>query len=175
MNIKVVIVWGFAVIVFLAIGIFGYFNQDLLRGPSENSNTNPHENEIEYITKSCVGTNDSGNITYTFSVNPSTNIIERLNIRYQSVVENLDIYADAATINQKVNEKQYRGVTAQIYGTSKDVQLNLNINLLDYDKTNLDTMNQDLLKVGMFVDNIKDYNEYQSSITSRLNREFTCD
>lgn len=174
MNIKVVIVWGFAVILFLGIGIFGYFNQDILVNPEENVPTNP-ENRVEYDTKKCIGTNDYGNITYTFRINPTTNAIERLNIQYQAVVENIDIYADVANLNKIVNEQRINGITSQIYGTSKDVQLNLNVNLLDYDKESVNNINQDLIKSNMVVSSTTDYNEYQSIMASTLNLEFTCD
>lgn len=174
MNIKVVIVWGFAVVAFLGIGIFGYFNQDILTKP-EDSVPSTNENRVEYDTKSCIGTNDYGNITYTFRINPGTNGIERLNIRYQAVVENIDIYADASNVNKIISEQRINGVTSQIYGTSKDVQLNLNVNLLNYDKDTISNLNQDLLKSNMIVSPTTDYTEYQNIIASTLNIEFTCD
>lgn len=174
MNIKVVIIWGFAVIVFLAIGIFGYFNQDILEKPTEIPSS-PEENKPNYIVKNCIGTNDYGNITYTFRINPTTNNIDILNIKYQGVVESIDIYADTANINKYVNDHRIKGVTSQIYGTSKDVQLNLSINLSEYDSEPLNAINQDLIKTNMVVSKVTDYNEYQNLIASTLNLEFTCD
>lgn len=174
MNIKVVIVWAFAIVLFLGIGIFGYFNQDILIKPDDDVPTTPTD-RVEYDTKTCMGATDYGNITYTFRINPATNAIERLSIQYQAVVESIDIYADAANINKTVNDQRINGITSQIYGTSKDVQLNLNVNLLDYDANAITNMNQDLIKSNMVVSSIKDYNEYQNLITSTLNLEFTCD
>ena len=175
MNIKVVIIWGFAVIVFLTIGIFGYFNQDILTKPGDDEAPVTTEKRIEYDTKKCIATNDYGNIIYTFKINPTTNAIDRLNIKYQGVVESIDAYADASNINTKVNEQKIKGVTSQMYGTSRDVQLNLNVDLLDYDKEAINTINQDLIKSGMIVSPVTNYTEYQSLINSTLNLEFSCD
>lgn len=174
MNIKVVIFWAFAVVLFLGIGLFGYFNQDILTKPEDNVPSTPQD-RVQYDTKTCVGATDYGNLTYTFRINPTTSAIERLSIQYQAVVESIDIYADAANINKNVNDQRINGVTSQIYGTSKDVQLNLNINLLEYDANAINNMNQDLIKSNMVVSSVFDYNEYQNLLVSSLNLQFTCD
>lgn len=174
MNIKVVIVWAFSCFLFLSIGIFGYLNRDLL----VDSPYNPIEDEppiIETISKKCVASNDYGDISYTFRINPENNNIEKLFINYKGVYENVEVYESASRINDRMNKVAVNGVNSQIYGTSRDISLNLNVNLLDYDTRVINEINSDLLNLGMIVDNITDYNSYINRIDNALSLTFTCD
>lgn len=174
MNIKVVIVWAFACVLFLGIGILGYFNQDVLVDSSFNYE--PEETpKIEMISKNCRASNANGDIAYTFRLNPDNNNIERLFIKYEGVVENIDVYESATRINDRMNTTIVNGVNSQIYGTSRDVVLNLNVNLLEYDRAVIEEINNDLLSVGMVVDYITDYNTYINTIDNTIGVTFTCD
>lgn len=174
MNIKVVLVWAFACIVFLGIGILGYFNQDVLVNSSDN-NLPTEIPQILTISKNCTASNDNGDITYTFRLNPDSNNIERLFVKYEGVVENVDVYESAIRINDRMNTTVVKGINSQIYGTSRDVVLNLNVNLLEYDRTVINEINNDLLNVGMVVDYITDYNTYINTLDNTIGVTFTCD
>lgn len=173
MNIKVVIIWIFAIIMFLGIGLLGFFNRDLLKQPVLEDE--PVVPKTQYITKNCRGSNDYGEITYTFNLNSETNNIEKLFVKYKGVMENVDLYTTALNINNVVNNKRINGVTAQIYGTSSNVELGLNVNLLGYDSQSLSELRESLLSMGMVVDNINDYNNYIITIDSTTGITFICD
>jgi hypothetical protein len=174
MNIKVVLIWAFVVIVCFGIGIFGYVNRDLIVSVNDTDSDTKIE-QVEYTSKSCYATTSDATVTYTFRINPSSNQIERLFVKYEAKSENLDAYVAAANINQTVNDSEIYGVNTQLYGTSSDVVLNLNVNLLEYDSNAISELNTDLSTVNMLVDHITDYSSYQNAINSSLGLTFNCD
>ncbi len=167
MNIKVIIVWGLAVLIFAGIGLFGYLNQNLLYATDENFTP---KNDTE-ILHTCKSTLEFGESLYRFSVKDE--VIDRLAITYKSTTENIELYESASNINRAIMEG-INGVTSAMSGGIADFSLTINVNVTDYDKEKIEEMTNDFTKLLMVIDSISSYDVYNQAL-AQLNTTYTCE
>lgn len=170
MNIKVVIVWAVTIVIFAGIGIFGYFNKDLLTSdvdvpfvpqPSENNKA-----------KTCNKSNELGSITYQFLRDEQTNMINKITMTYKASSADLDAYTAASNINNA----NINGLTASLSGGLDDFILVVQVNMNGFDKVSVDNMLNDFLKVSMVIESITDLTAYQATLNaSSSENPYTCD
>lgn len=170
MNIKLIIVWAFAIVIIGGIGLFGWMNQDILTSPEENS---PYVPSGEEGTNSrvCSATLANGTNSYSFAIDEATDSITSITITYNQSVESLDDYTAANNIVQA----NINGATAHITGGVSDFVLILTINVTGYDVTGISNINADLLRLGIVVDTITDYNTYKTALNNASSTPYTCD
>lgn len=80
MNVKLVIAWVFAIIVFAIFGVFGYMNRDLLVKDDSNTDFTPIVNN-EVIVHNCNKETNKGTLNYKYIVRD--NKIEKQRLRLQ--------------------------------------------------------------------------------------------
>ncbi len=170
MNIKVVFFWGLAVLFFAVVGIFGYMNQDLLLVVDDT----PYEPEVKEITKnytckSVTGMNES---TYSFLV--VNDKLEKVTMTYKTLIEDVDGYASASSINNTINFGQINGMVSTLTGTGADFQLTVSFDPSNYDKNPVEEMSSDYTKLLMVVDSIDNYDTYVQAISNQ-EIEYTCE
>lgn len=170
MNIKVVVVWAIAIIIFAVIGIFGYFNQDLLLLEEDQNYTPIMDNNLEKHT--CTAFLDGGQSTYIFEIN--NKVIEKVSITYKTTVEDIEKYETASNINQVISSEKLNGMNAVMYGGTSDFSLMININPNAYDKARVEAMSSDYEKLSMIIDSINSYSLYQQAI-SQTGNLYTCE
>ena len=165
MNMKVVLVWGFAILLFASIGIFGLVNQDLLIEEDQNDFYVPNDsNDIK--SKTCNATTESGLSAYRFQVDENDDI-SKVIMTYTAKVENIDVYSSASNINNT----NIFGIETILNGGAADFDLK------NYDKVALETILQDLNKVSMLIDgDLTNYNTYKEMINqSQAGTTYVCD
>lgn len=170
MNIKVVIVWAFAIVLFAGIGIFGYFNQNLLLIDDSKPYVPITDNDSESHT--CRAVLPGGESIYLFQIRD--NIIEKISITYKANAENLELYEAASNINQVISGEKLNGMSTVIYGGVSDFSLMVNVNPNEYDKARVESMSTDYEKLSMIIDSINDYQLYQQAI-SQIGNNYTCE
>ena len=169
MNIKVVIIWSFAIILLFGLGLIGYFNQDLLLFDNEPSSP-LIDNDASNLT--CTSENSGYSSTYSFII--KENKIERVSITYKTNVENIDAYTVASNINQTVSVQKINGVSAIMYGGISDFYLTVNVNVNDYDKASIESMSNDFSYLSMVIDSINEYHVYKQAI-DQIGITYTCE
>ncbi len=170
MNIKVVVIWALAIVLFFALGIFGMLNQDLLLTDTENTYTpKPVENANK---KTCSATLPTGTSAYDFVLNANTLNIERLVITYRATTSDINIYTAASNINNA----NINGISTNLSGTSGDFVLIVQVNLATLDKTMVDNMLNDFLTLSMDIENITNYDTYKMSLQNAFaTSSYQCD
>ena len=119
MNIKVVIIWGFAIIILAGLGAFGYFNQDLLLLEEEEYIPAPSPSSI---SKTCRSTTDNGESIYNFTI--KDDLVNVIWISYTTKVSDLEGYEAANSISNEITSKTLNGITsAGLQGGSADYSL----------------------------------------------------
>lgn len=167
MNIKLVLVWIIGIILFLSIGIFGYVNRDLLVKTTDDSYT-PIQTTINKRT--CTKINDTFTSTYTFYFNDAEEI-DRVNIKYVQSTINEVAYSSATTISNMT----IKGITSSLSGMASNFTFTMNVDLNNYDKTTLNSLNNDLINLSIVINNIKDYNSYKSALNNLdVNLAYNC-
>lgn len=170
MNIKVVVVWAVAIVLFAGIGIFGFFNQDLLLLEEDPIYIPITDNESERHT--CTATLDGGQSTYLFEINE--NKISKVSITYKANAENLELYEAASNINQVISGEKLNGMSTVMYGGISDFSLMVNVDPNEYDKARVEAMSADYEKLSMIIDSINSYDLYQQAI-SQIGNSYTCE
>ena len=170
MNIKVVVVWAIAIVLFAGIGIFGYFNQDLLLLEEEPTYIPIMDNASEKHT--CIATLEGGVSTYMFEINDS--VIEKVSITYKATAGNLELYEAASNINQVISGEKLNGMSTVMYGGISDFSLMVNVNPNEYDKARVEAMTTDYEKLSMIIDSISSYDLYRQAI-SQIGNTYTCE
>ena len=171
MNMKVVLVWGFAILLFASIGIFGLVNQDLLIEEYQNDFYVPNDsNDIK--SKTCNATTESGLSAYRFQVDENGDI-SKVIMTYTAKVENIDVYSSASNINNT----NIFGIETILNGGSANFVLIVTVDLKNYDKVALETILQDLNKVSMLIDgDLTNYDTYKEMINqSQAGTTYVCD
>ncbi len=169
MNMKVVVIWGFVVIVFAGLGIFGLLNQDILETP-ENLNT-PYVPSVETEGKSMVCSNirENGNSSYRFTLDETTNNITSINISYSASGADIDTYTAATNLNNT----SINGVNFALSGSSTDFVLVATVNVGSMDTASLEGSQADLSKLGIIIEGVTDYETYKTALSS--SGAYTCD
>lgn len=170
MNIKVVVVWAIAIVLFAGIGIFGYFNQDLLLLEEEPTYIPITDDDSE--THTCTATLAGGQSTYLFEIREG--IIEKVSITYKANSENLELYESAANINQVISGEKLNGMSTVMYGGVSDFSLMVNVDPNEYDKARVEAMSTDYEKLSMIIDSINTYDLYHQAI-SQIGNTYTCE
>ena len=170
MNIKVVIVWIFAIILFAGLGVFGLVNQDLLVDESEDTYV-PKE-DVASSARTCSKDLASGRSSYSFLVNADTNLIDRVTITYTATSLDIDNYTAAANINNL----DIAGMTTQLNGTSSDFSLIVQINTATFNEADIAAYETDFSRLSIVAKNVRDYTQYQSEIATGTGvTDYVCD
>lgn len=174
MNKNVVIVWLVAVIIFAAIGLFGMANQHLLdekpADPSSNQTTNPVSSTRDI---SCIAGVPGGTSSYKFTVDNTTNKVNRVEITYQASAATDIIQASA----QNLSSAQVSGVNFNLSNPGAGFTLLINADLLTYDSASLANYQTDLGNVLAVIGDYDSYDSYAASInnnTAALGVVYTC-
>ena len=157
MNIKVVIVWVFAIIVFAIFGVFGLMNQDLL------VKKDPIKEEYVPIVNQEKDT-EKGEIVYKFNVKENKVIKQTAMFTARNVTVN--DYISASNINNiSVN-----GVNMNLKNGAQDFILTI---MMDYNIASFDFTNvqNDLNNLGLSLNRIDSYNDTVASLGSSVTCE----
>ena len=168
MNIKVIIVWLFAIVVVAGIGVFGWANQDLLveQGTDIYTPSTQGGNNI-YCAKD-LGIASS---SYTFELNEETNEIQKVIMTYNSKSSNLNAHEAAVAIR----DAQINGVQTSLSGTVSSFMFMVTVDLATYDKATVEFMDQQFQTLGMVIDSITDYQTYITAINdSTSGADYSC-
>ncbi|MDE6292775.1 MAG: hypothetical protein K2L98_03755 [Bacilli bacterium] len=169
MNMKVVVVWGFAVIVFAGLGIFGLLNRDILQSPPDLNAPYVPIGDTEGKSMVCSNIRDNGNSSYRFTLDETTNQILSVNISYSASNVDLDTYSAATNLNNSV----INGVQFALSGSSTDFVLIITANIGSMDTAALEGVADDLSKLGIIIEGITDYETYKTALASV--GAYTCD
>lgn len=170
MNMKVVIVWGFAIVLLAGLGLFGYFNQDLLL---IDDNEYVPMAAPEATSKICRASSDESDSIYNFTI--KDNVISTVVITYKAKSMDLEGYEAASTIAGEIQEKRLNGVTsAGLSGGTSDYSLRIQFNPKEYDKVRVEELTNEFSKLSMVIDSINDYNTYKTAI-SQIGNNYTCE
>lgn len=163
MNVKLVIAWVFAIIVFAIFGVFGYMNRDLLVKDDSNTDFTPIVNN-EVIVHNCKKETNKGTLNYKYIVRD--NKIEKTTVTFTAREVNLSDYISANNINNLVSE----GVTTSLKNGSADFIISVTIdhNINSYDFTSIQS---DLNNLEMSLSKIDDYENAKIN----LGTSFTCE
>ncbi len=167
MNAKVVVVWIFAIVVCTGIGIFGFFNRDLLVEPTVKEEYRPIESETNI--KPLICRNQNGSL-YQFAVDTSINQIKNVTIQYTNKEADIDTFTAASNLNNLSIE----GMTTSLSGTSTDITLNIMLDLSLFNAASVASSEADTAKLNLALESILVPEEYQN----RLNQTgtlYTCD
>ena len=170
MNIKVVIIWGFAIIILAGLGAFGYFNQDLLLLEEEEYIPAPSPSSI---SKTCRSTTDNGESIYKFTI--KDDLVNVIWISYTTKVSDLEGYEAANSISNEITSKTLNGITsAGLQGGSADYSLKIQFNPKEYDKARVEELTNEFSKLSMVIDSIDDYETYKLALAN-LGGTYICE
>lgn len=163
MNVKLVIVWVFAIIVFTIFGVFGYMNQDLLVGDEDKKEFTPIVND-EVIVHNCTSETSKGSLNYKYIIRD--NKIEKTIVTFTAKNVNLSDYVSA----NNINNISVTGATTSLKNGSNDFIISVTIDhgVESYDFTNIQS---DLNNLGMSLSKI---DNYENAVTN-LGTSFTCE
>lgn len=174
MNIKAVIIWSLAIVVFAALGVFGYFNQDLL--VSEPDAYVPSSGEDDK-TKACSKVVGNGASVYKFEFDETTKEIKKVIMTYTATSLDLEAFTSASNISLATENGAINGVNSTLSGGSADFVLMVQVDVKAYDKVMTDNLVDDFRKVSMVLESITDYQDYIKAINSAIGGEnnYKCD
>lgn len=170
MNIKVVVAWAIAIVFFAGVGIFGYFNQDLLLLDEEPTYIPITDDDSESHT--CKAVLENGESTYLFQIRD--NVIEKVSITYKANAENMELYEAASNINQVISMEKLNGMSTVLYGGISDFSLMVNVDPNEYDKGRVEEMSADYEKLSMIIDSINSYDLYKQAI-NQFGNTYICE
>lgn len=173
-NMKAVIVWVIAIVIFAGIGLFGMANQHLLDEkvptpptPGDTGTTEPTPSTTHNVT--CTASTANGNSSYMFTVDDATNSLTSVSISYQSTVPIDYIYASANNLaGAAIN-----GITTNLSGDATNFSLSMDVNLQGYDSALLANYQNDLTNVSAVIENLSDIEMYKSALNGTGN-VYTC-
>lgn len=170
MNMKVVIVWAFAVVVLLGVGLFGYFNQDLLLLKDEEYIPTP---VAQSTVKSCKLVSDSFESNYSFTI--KEDVISTVMITYTTKVSDLSGYEAANLIVGDISNKLLNGIVYQGFqGGTSDYSIRIQFNPREYDKVCVEELTNEFSSLKMVIDSITNYDTYKQAI-SNLDPLYVCE
>lgn len=169
MNMKLVIVWLFAIVLIGGIGLFGWMNQDLL---IEEDNT-PYTPSVgdNVNTRICTNQLTNGSSSYSFAIDEATASVTSVVITYNQTLESLEDYEAA----NRIAQANVNGATAVLSGGVSDFVLIVTVTVSGFDTAAIETINSDLLRLGIVVDSITDYETYKTAINNVAPSPYTCD
>lgn len=168
MNIKVIIVWVFAIVILAGIGVFGYVNQDLLVEQDDGIYTPGDIGAQNYY---CTKAFENADSSYTFEVNQETNQISRVIMTYNSKVADLDAYTAAETIR----DAGINGIITNLSGTVSSFMFMVTVDLATYDKATVEFYTNEFQRLSMIIDSVTDYNTYVTALNgSQAGTLYTC-
>lgn len=171
MNIKVVITWALAIVVFAGLGIFGFVNQDLLLEDNSDHVYVPSGNEGENA-KICSKPIAGGTSSYRFNIDEATGKITKVIMTYTATADDMDAYIAASNINTS----EINGVNVAMSGGVSDFVLMVTVDLAIYDVVTVEALRNDFSKLSMAIDKIDDYEMYKSAINSMAGEiPYNCD
>lgn len=160
MNIKVVIVWAFAIILLAGIGFFGYINQDLLI--LEDKEYVPIV-APEATSKTCTLKTETSDSTYRFTIKNEE--VSAVWISYATKIADIEGYEMASKIATEITSGQIKGLASPgLQGTSSDFSLSVQFNPKDYDKARVEELTPEFTKLNMIIDTISSYDVYKQAI-----------
>lgn len=165
MNSKVVVVWVFVIIVCFGMGLFGYFNRDLMVEPTVQEEYIPIVSEVRAMT--C---RSDGKPIYQFSIDNETNQIKQVFIRYENSSADIDTYAAASNINNSTID----GVTSVLSGSSTDVTLSITVDLSTFNSISLSSISTDIAKLNLVIEPVFIIEEYQN-LLNQTGTVYTCE
>lgn len=169
MNMKVVVIWGFVVILFAGMGIFGFLNQDVLQNPASLDEPYVPIVDTEGTSMVCTNVRDNGNSSYRFNLDDATNAINTVNISYSISGADIDTYTSATNLNNS----DINGVNITLSGTSTDFVLIITATVGSMDTVTLANYADDLSRLGIIVEGLTDYDTYKQALSST--GIYTCD
>lgn len=170
MNMKVVIVWAFAVVLLLGIGIFGYFNQDLLLLNEEIPAPTP---STQVNNKICKLETENFISNYSFTI--KNNIIDNVWITYTTKISDIPGYEIANNIINEINSKKLNGVSSPgLQGGTTDYSIRIQFNPKEYDKVRVEELTNEFSTLKMVIDSISDYDIYKQAL-SNLDTTYVCE
>lgn len=169
MNTRLIIVWIFAVVLLLGIGLFGYVNRDLI-AMDEVENYKPEETKQVNI-KTCNLILDKGQATYMFQID--NDVIVKYSASYKTSVEDLDKYQITSNINNALST-DVNGITPVFSGGISDFSILINVDSMTYDKDKVGLSSEGLKKLNLIISDINNFEIFKSQIDA-ISLPFTCD
>lgn len=170
MNMKVVIVWAFAVIVLLGVGLFGYFNQDLLLLKEETYVPTPVS---QATIRTCKLTSDAFESVYSFTIKDA--VINNVMISYTTKSTDLEGYEAANLIVGEISNKTLNGINSPgMQGSTSDYSIRIQFNPKEYDKVRVEELTSEFSKLKMVIDSINNYDTYKQAL-SNLDSLYVCE
>lgn len=161
MNIKLIIVWLFAIVVIAGIGVFGLVNQDLLVEQDKDVyNAGPLGTDEN--TRKCEKNITDATSSYTFEIDPETNQITKITLTYNTLNQSGDF--ERYTAAESIVNANMNGVNAKLEGTDTSFIFMATIDLATYDRASVELLNEEFNKLHMIVDGTTDYNAYVTAI-----------
>lgn len=164
MNVKLIIVWVFAIIVFAIFGVFGLMNQDLLvkKDPIKEEYV-PIVNQ-DVVIHTCKKDTEKGEITYKFNVKENKVIKQTAIFTARNVTVNDYISAS------NINNLSVNGANMNLQNGAQDFILTImmDYNIASYDFTNVQN---DLNNLGLNLARIDSYNDTVASLGSSVTCE----
>ena len=172
-NIKVVIVWGLAIVILFGIGIFGMNNQDLIHLEDPYV---PIAIEKKAEDKKCSATFENGQTIFEFVGIDEENggVVNKFSVTYKTISTDIEGYTIATKINDFITENNISGLTSLLSGGIDDYQIKV---IVDRNLVNVEALAsiaEDLNRLNIKIDNISSYDGYTSYITGADPR-FTCE
>ena len=164
MNIKVIIVWLFAIVVFAVIGVFGLVNQDLLVKQDEDVYNGGPLGKDEN-TRRCDKNFTDATSSYTFEIDEETNQITKLTLTYNTLNQQGDF--DRYKAAESIANADINGVNARVDGTYTSFIFMITIDLATYDRARVELLQEEFSKLHMMVDSVTDYNAYVTAINDQ--------
>lgn len=170
MNMKVIVIWSLAIVIFGVIGLFGCVNQDLL--VDENMQNEEYIPKTDTSEKTRVCSRSDENITnsYQFTIDGTTNYIKRISISYLAFNAEIDSYSAATNLNNA----DINGLNINLSGSSTEFNLSINVDLTKIDLATLSNYANDLSKLNIIIDAITDYDSYKTALNSS-EKAYNCD
>lgn len=167
---KVVIVWAFAVVVLLGVGLFGYFNQDLLLLTDDEYVPAP---VTESVSKSCKLVGDTYDSSYNFTIKDG--VISTVLISYTAKTSDLAGYESANLIVGEISNKNLNGIVYQGFqGGVSDFSVRIQFNPREYDKVRVEELTTDFSNLKMVIDSINSYDVYKQALAN-LSSGYVCE
>ena len=161
MNMKVVIVWAFAIVIIGGIGLFGWMNQDLLIEEGPNIPYNPAIGGEGTSSKTCYKNLENGSsYTYGFNIDDATASISNFTATFNERSASLEKYEAAS----KLQNTQITGFTASIIGGVSSFQVQVTVNINTLDTVGLAAVSNELNLLEIVVEKNTDYNSYKTAI-----------
>lgn len=163
MNIKLIVAWVFAIIVFAIFGIFGYMNQDLLVKDDDKGEFTPIVNN-DVTVKNCKSENQKGEVNYKYIIRD--NKIEKTTVTFKAKNVSINDYISA----NNINNFQTTGLTTSLSNGASDFIISITIDhsIPTYDFTSINT---DIDNLGISLSKIDDYENALISLGS----SYTCE